>query len=95
MLANKPLFDKIENDSNLYDAYGLESLNWTFILSLYKVIRKIRFEHLFYEKNYRFSAEKVIGRLIKFLEWICEEEISNSSNDMYMKILKEPGIPGP
>ena len=95
MLTNKPLFNKLEDDSNLYDAYGLESINWTFILSLYKIVRKIRFEHLYYEKNYRFSAEKVISRLVKFLEWICEEEISNSSNDMYMRILKEPGIPGP
>ena len=95
MLINKPLFNKIEEDSNLYQAYGLDGLNWTFIKSLYNVIRQIRFEHLYYEKNYKYSAEKVISRLIKLLEWICNEEVSNSTNDMYMRILKEQGVPGP
>ena len=89
MLLNKPLFNKIEDDSNLYDLYQIHTINWNFISSLYNIIRKIRFEHLFFEKNYRYSAEKVITRLINLLDWICNEKVSNSTNDMYLTILKE------
>ena len=95
MLLNKPLFNKIEENSTLCEAYETECLDWGFIKSLYMVVRQFRFEQKHYEKNFRFSAEKVVARHIKLLDWICNEQISNSTNDMYMTILKEKGIHGP
>ena len=89
MLLNKPLFNKIEEDSSLYEAYETDCLDWRFIKSLYKIVRQFRFEQKYYEKNFRYSAEKVIARQIKLLDWICNEEITNSANDMYVTILKE------
>ena len=53
------------------------------------VVRQFRFEQKHYEKNFRFSAEKVISRIINLLDWICREQISNSTNDTYVRILKE------
>ena len=93
MLSNKPLFNKIEDDPNLFEAYDIGSLDWTFIKSLYSIIRKMRYEHLFYEKNYRYSAEKVICRLITLLEWLDSE--MSTTNNMYRTMLKETVVPGP
>ena len=95
MLLNKPLFNKIEENSTLCEPYETECLDWGFIKSLYMVVRQFRFEQKHYEKNFRFSAEKVVARHIKLLDWICNEQISNSTNDMYITILKEKGIHGP
>ena len=92
MLLNKPLFNKIEENSTLYGAYETECLDCGFIKSLYMVVRQFRYEQKHYEKNYRFSAEKVIARNIKLLDWICKEQISNSTNDTYVIILKEKGV---
>ena len=40
MLLNKPLFNKIEENSTLCEAYETECLDWGFIKSLYMVVRQ-------------------------------------------------------
>lgn len=96
-MINKVLFNRLEQDSNLdslREAYQIDQLDWKFIRSLYFISRRMRQEHLYYEKNYKNSAERVIPRLINLLEWIDDQESSNRNNIIYLKLLKDSGIHG-
>ena len=97
-MINKVLFNRLEQDSNLdslREAYQIDQLDWTFIRALYFISRRMRQEHLYYEKNYKNSAERVIPRLLSLLQWIYDQESSNRNNSVYLKLLKGSGIHGP
>ena len=92
MMCNKILFNRLEQDTNLdalRESYQVDCLEWNFIKSLYSIARRVRREHLYYEKNFKYSAERVIPRLLDLLQWISDEENLNRNNSIYLKLLKE------
>ena len=94
MMINKVLFNRLEADQNLTsirEGYKIDELDWNFIRSLYFIARRLRHENLFFEKNYRTSAERVIPRLLNLLQWTFDQETLNRNNITYRKLLKASG----
>ena len=94
---NKVLFNRLEHDSNMNSsrkAYQIDQLDWTFIRALYFISRRMRKEHLYYEKNYKNIAERVMLRLLNLLQWIYNKKSLNRNNIVYLKLLKGSRIHG-